>query len=209
MSDKKSFLEFAKAIIPTDLQKKLSEAWTKFNAVPAPAAAPVAPVALDKTMKTKDGALTISVAGDPAIGVAVKDISTGSPVDLADGTYELEDGSSIVVAGGTITTYTPAAAPVVPGMEDMTAKFSAQFSAQEVKLAALVETKFKEQNEKIKELESTISDLTKTNGTLLEFANKIIETPIEDKPAPNATPDNWEKMTGREKQEWRNQQKNK
>jgi ATP-dependent protease ClpP protease subunit len=68
------------------------------------AAAPAAPVVKALELKLADGRTVNSDAAD-ASGLV------GSATDAPDGTHQLEDGSSIVVAGGKITEVKPAAAP--------------------------------------------------------------------------------------------------
>lgn len=170
--------------LPKALTDSIKQLHVKFNAeTPAtatPAVPAPAPVKMDKQMKTQDGTKTISIAGDmPAIGVAVMDITTGTPIALADGTYTLEDGSVIVVASGMISTYTPGT-PTEPPM-DMT-KMSIQFAAQKTEFAALVDVKFKVLNDKNTELEKRINDMTALNKVLIEFANAFTESPVPDKP---------------------------
>jgi hypothetical protein len=153
---------------------------------PAPTPAP-APAKLEKTFKTKDGLLSISVAAEvPAAGVAVIDPATGNAIP--DGTYLLEDGSSITVAAGLITDYT-AAAPLAPPM-DMTAAttaLKAQFAAEKVEFEKTYSTKFKALEDKNKELEKTVTDQVEINKTVVKFMHDLINTPIPDEPKKKET----------------------
>jgi len=194
IKDKTGFLAAMNEIIPVALREKLKALITKFDAAP--------PVNVDKTMKTKDGAMTISVAGEPVAGAAVMDITSGAPIALVDGTYELEDGSSITVASGVITAVTPAATPAIdPGL-DMGAKFSAQFAAQATELAA-VATSLKEIKAENKELKQSIADITELNKYLVEFVKTAIDTPVKDEPVRKELPKPWDQMSGREKAAWK------
>lgn len=61
--------------------------------------------------KTKDG-LTLTWEGDAAVGTDIFIIlEDGSKAPLADGEYELEDGSKIVAQGGKVAEIMPAEAP--------------------------------------------------------------------------------------------------
>lgn len=148
------------------------------NPTPAPA-----PVKLEKQMKTKDGSMTVSIAGEaPAPGVEVMNV-TGEPMPLADGSYVMEDDSTIVVAGGKITEYKPmvqqAAAPATT--------FEAQFEAVKTEFANQVEVKFQAADKRIKSLEAeneelkkSISDQNTQLKTLVEFAKVMSETPVQE-----------------------------
>ena len=81
-----------------DLNKLLSEIKAMF---PAPVAAPVKAMEL----KLKDGSVVTTDAADASTLV-------GSSTNAPEGVNELEDGSSIVVAGGKITEVKAPAAPV-------------------------------------------------------------------------------------------------
>lgn len=61
-------------------------------------------VKLGATAELKDGSKVYSDADKWAVGVPVfgYDESTDTKIEVADGTYELADGSSIVVEGGTV-----------------------------------------------------------------------------------------------------------
>lgn len=184
-----------------------AELKAKYNAAPPPAPVPT-PVALDKTMKTQDGLMTISIAGDPATAtvtttIPVMDITSGTPVALADGSYVLEDGSTITVVGGAITTYTaatPAPAPPLPGM-DM-AQFKAAFAAEfKADFAKEFETKFAAQQLKITELETALTDHNVQLKHLVEFADMALTTPVDGKPSKPEKP--WSEMTGLEQAEYK------
>ena len=54
-----------------------------------------------KEVKTQDGTMTFSFDGDvPAIGMPVMDITSGTPVPVADGEYILDGGINVTVSGG-------------------------------------------------------------------------------------------------------------
>ena len=62
-------------------------------------------------VKTKDG-MTLTWEGDAAVGTDIFIIlEDGSQAPLADGEYELEDGSKIVAQGGKVAELIPAEAP--------------------------------------------------------------------------------------------------
>lgn len=191
IKDKKGLGAAIVELIGAPLTEKLKGVFAKFNAIPATPATPATPVAMDKTMKTKDGAITVSIAGEPAEGVAVMDITSGAPVALADGTYELEDGASITVSGGVITAVTAAAAPATPGM-DMTAKFAAQYKTD----FAAMETKYKKLEAENAEHKKQIADLIELNKPMVEFMTKLMETPVKQ-PVKREIPENLGELKGK------------
>lgn len=165
-----AFQKAVAAILPDALKTKIKELAVKFNAAPVPPAPPAPPVQLDKQMKTQDGAMTVSIAGDPAPGIAIMDMTSGTPVPLSDGTYTMEDGSTIIVAGGLITTFTPGAppAPVVD--------YTTQFAAAKLEFAS----ELKKRDDKITELESTQKDDIEFKKVILEFMDAVLKEPVKE-----------------------------
>lgn len=180
MSLTPDILKGVRDLIPEATQTKIKTFMAKFNAVP-----PVPPVIvkLDTQVTTQDGTMTLSIAGDSAaIGAMVMDLTSGTPVPVADGTYTLQDGSSITTVAGAITAIVPApvATPPQPPA-DFGAQFKIQFAAQEVKFAGLLKAELKLRDIKIAELEATNKDITEINKTVVEFMSKIMETPVVEK----------------------------
>lgn len=185
------------------IKKAIEKFKAAFNAPVITPAVP-APVALDKQMKTQDGAITVSIGGQaPAVNVPVMDVTSGAPTPLADGTYTLEDGSSITVAAGVITAFTPAAAP------DMPADFKTQFAAQKMEFETMISLKLKAVNDQIAiqkketaEQAQTIADLTEINKTVVSFMEQIMETPVPEPEKKKFDYEAFEKMSSLEKRRY-------
>jgi hypothetical protein len=188
MTEAEKKAEYAKQIkaqVPKETQGLITKLYNAiFGAGDPPTPTPTpTPAKLEKTFKTKDGLLSISVAAEvPAVGVAVIDPATGNAIP--DGTYLLEDGSSITVAAGAITEYTAAAPPAPPmDMTAATTALKAQFAAEKVEFEKTFKTQFKALEDKNKELEKTVTDQVEINKTVVKFMHDLINTPIPDEPA--------------------------
>lgn len=122
--------------------------------------------ATPKEVKTTDGK-TLSVTGEVKAGSAVT--LDGKP---AEGTFTLEDGSTLVVAGGVITEVKPKETPAEPMPAEMVAKMQAQHKTEieafETKLSQIKADHKKE----IDEMKVMTLELTKT-------INKMLDTPID------------------------------
>lgn len=126
-----------------------------------------------------------------------------------DGTYTLDDGSSVTVAGGVVTVCAPgmpadSSAPM-PGMS----QFKAQFKAESIKFGNELRVEFLEafsakfaaQQIKITELETALSDHNLQLKHLVEFADMALTTPVATSAAKPAKP--WNEMSGLEQSEYR------
>ena len=136
--------------------------------------APVAPQKLDKEYKLEDG--TPIMISDLNKGGAVMINNAPAP----DGSYELEDGTMLSVAGGVITDILPAkeAAPAAPGAPPAT-DFSQKFTAIEGKFAEY-EQKFAGYEKRIAQAEATINNQKAINQQLFEIVEKMADVPVAD-----------------------------
>lgn len=104
-----------------------------------------------KEVKTQDGTMTLSFEGDvPAIGVPVMDITSGTPVPLADGEYILEGGINVTVMGGMfseVETKDAATTELPTDLTALEAKVATQMSAHRVALEKQVSNQAKEIND--------------------------------------------------------------
>lgn len=183
-----AFQKFALTVLKTDQIKILTDWSAKFNTdgtpvVPATPAAVAPPVLLEKVVKTVDGK-TLSIAGEPAAGIAVMDTTTGTPIVLSDGDYTLEDGSTMSVVSGLITVYTPAT--IVPPAD--LAQMQAQFAAHKVDFEKSFTAKFAAQEKEVialkkanTELAAEVKDLNIISKIVAEFMHQATVTPVEEK----------------------------
>lgn len=189
-------IEFAKAIndlIPDALKEKIKAAKVKFSAAPPAPTAPPAPPAPYSVNITGGQPMYVNTSDDGIMDIDQGDAVFSDPaltVPYPDGTYTADDGSSITVQGGVVTTYTAGIAQTaLPA-----ANFKAQFAAQEVKFTSILKAELKLRDDKITELEAVNKDLTDINKTVVEFMNKVLETPVIEKKKPAEKVD-FSKMT--------------
>jgi hypothetical protein len=170
--DKQTILKNIATALKANFPKLAEEVKVLMNAVPAPAPVPTPILAQDK--KTQDGK-TLSVEGEFIVGAPIMEVGAdGTKAPVADGSYILEDGSTVAVTGGLITALTPKveqAAPPAP------AQFEAQLSKQKTELEKYIETKLAaEKDVLIKKIEA----LEVSNKTLVQFADAVLNTPVPD-----------------------------
>lgn len=124
----------------------------------------VPPAATFKEVKTKDGKI-LSIEGEMASGSKVNLVDEGGTATPApDASYELEDGSILTVTGGIVTDI-KAPLPAAPAPDPtMMAKMEAS-------------------ENRIKELETKLSESEKSRTELVAVFKKILETPVEAKMA--------------------------
>lgn len=162
----------------------IKEAIVKFSAMPVGAEPPSTepPENPSITVSTLDGK-TLSVSGDAMTPGALVNEVTGDTMSApqpADGTYTLQDGSTLVAIAGKIDSVTPAAAPAMP--EEFKAEFAAlkKDRADILKFRSDFEAKFKAQEKEIIELKSTVRDMVTCNKELLEFADFMSKEPVQE-----------------------------
>ena len=149
------------------------------------------PAAPQKMMeaKLKDG--TVVEVTDMNVGGVVTIAGTPAPV----GEHELEDGTKIVlVDNGVISEIImPQAAPAMPPMEDMSAKFAAFESATNEKFANYA-AKFEAQEIQLTKMNTQLNKANKVIEQLLTLSQLIVD-------APAATPDAAAKTSNNFKEE--------
>jgi hypothetical protein len=158
-------------------------------------AAPIIAVAL-KEAKTKDGKV-ISYKGEKLDkSVAVFEVKDGVETPLADGDYVMEDGSTIMVAGGLIADIKAADPNPTPEQA-----MAVAMSKHKTEVEALFETKFKANNEslikKVDSLTASNTELKTLTEKLLKLTQDILTIPVED--APTVTSKDYNDMTALEK----------
>lgn len=219
MSDKKEpnvFQKFVQSILTADQKKQIAEAHVKFNeqppAAPATPAATTAPVKLESEVKIAGTETVLVIAGDPATATAeapvmVVDKATGSPAP--DGEHKLEDGSTITVTAGGITSFKPAeVAPPVDMAQAVTQAATAFKAEFKTELSATI--KFAEEISTLKlelaEAKQEITDMQKLNKTFTAIFHAADITPVDDKPATTTPTKSWDEMTGQEQVEFKRSQ---
>jgi hypothetical protein len=204
--DKQTILKNIAVALKASFPKLAEEVKVLMNAVPpAPAPAPVPILAQDK--KTQDGK-TLSTEGDFTVGAPVMEVGVdGTKAPVADGSYVLEDGSTVVVTGGLITALNPKVEQAVPAPVPM----EAQLSAHKTEVEKLIDTKLSFHAEL---LLKKIELLEASNKTLVQFADAVLNTPVPDnEPAKRITfekelsTEEYNKLTNNEKRIYNEQHK--
>lgn len=172
---KEEFAKAINAILPDALKIKL-------NAIPLPTATAATPPTVAPYMANVPSGqpMYVDISDDGIPGVDMGDMvytDAALTAPYPDGTYTLDDGSSVTVAGGTVTAYTPAAAPP-PAMP---AAMKAEFAAQKTAFAAVM-LKFTAIEKQNKELKDQVEDITKINAIFTEAFKLLTETPVKDEP---------------------------
>ncbi len=190
MSDnKKSFKESIHELLGdkvAGLQKFFKDQKVKFDAnpsgtegVPPSETAGITPQI--KEVVTKDGK-RITIGGDIAEGVAVMDMSTEAPAPLADGDYELEDGTKFKVKTGVIASFEMAAPPAPADMTAASTALRAQFASEKVAFEKIFTAKFAAQEKQITATKASLADHNTMLKELVGFMAQVLETPVAEKP---------------------------
>lgn len=136
-----------------------------------------------KDVKTKDLSKTISYDGEVLVAeMPVLDMTSGTPMPLADGDYTLEDDMQIKVVGGRVKEVKPATSPAVIDAPVTQAVMTAQLKTQKDSFEAIV-TKLRAE---LKESKDQVILLNKA-------VSAILETPIANPKQKEAK--KWEDMT--------------
>jgi len=180
-SDEKSVYENFRAIV-SKIKVKLG---IEPNPSPTPEPNPE-PVKMESEVKIAGTETVLVVAGDPSAATPeapIMVIVKGSGEPAPDGEHKLEDGSTINVTNGGITSYKPAevAAPIdqVAAVAQAQTALKAEFAAQKVSLAKEIRTEFATQ---IAEQNATIKDLNEIVKFLSDVHIKQMETAVPDAP---------------------------
>lgn len=183
---KEEFKKAVNAVLPDALKIKLQAIPTPVAAAappapPSPPAAPAPPAVAPYMANVTGGQpMYVDISDDGLPGVDQGDMvysDTGLTMPYADGTYTLDDGSSVTVAGGKVTVYTAAASP----SPALPATMKAEFAAQKTEFAAVL-TKFAAIEKESKEQKAAIAELITINATFAEAFKALTETPVDDKP---------------------------
>jgi hypothetical protein len=145
----------------------------------------------------------LSIVGEmPAVGSEVMDITTGTPVSCADGSYELEGGKVIKVAAGKIAEIVDAPQETE---EQMKARQMAEAAVPQLAQMSVQMTAIKAENDTLKaELSKRIDELNKQSQFMASQLEKILNAPIqlsgqsEDVEMPD-----FSTMTASEEREWK------
>jgi len=142
---------------------------------------------LAKEVKTADGLMTLSFDGDvPVEGIAVMDVTSGTPVPVADGEYLMEGGINVTIAGGMFTKVETKEVVTEDAPADLTAvkkEFATQMSAQKIALESTVS----EQAKEIKELKGLVVKMS-------EMITEILDAPIGGEIKKEVVNNDWMKL---------------
>ena len=151
---------FSGVVTPEEIEAIKS--WVKLAETPVTPDVPKKPL----EVKTKDGKI-FSIEGELKAESVIKEATPEGLVDVADGEYELEDGTKIKVVGGKISEVAAKATDNTNTVPAEMAKVIAQLSEQK----NAIEVKFEAQTKEIDELKKQLVVLSK-------HMTKILETPI-------------------------------
>lgn len=179
MSDTKSAIEKVKEAIhkflsPEDILKFKEEIKVKLEDVPATTSATTETAKLaSKEAKLKDGTV-ITYTGE-TLGVD-SEVSTVTPegvLPLADGEYNLEDGSTFTVTAGKVSALTPAQ----ESSEELSKKTEMETEAKvKERVTKIVETFKSEMDTKFKAQDEKILALTKDKEAIELKLSKAVAT---------------------------------
>lgn len=142
---------------------------------------------LAKEVKTADGLMTFSFEGEtPTEGVAVMDITSGTPVPVADGEYVMEGDIKVTVAGGMFTKVETKEVVTEDAPADLTAvkkEIATQMSEHKIAL----EKQVSEQANEIKELKGLVVKMT-------SMITEILDAPIGGEIKNEVVNEDWMKL---------------
>lgn len=142
---------------------------------------------LAKEVKTADGLMTFSFEGEiPTVGIAVMDVTSGTPVPVADGEYVMEGGINVTISGGMFAEVETKEAAVEEAPADLTAvkkEFATQMSEHKVALTKQVS----DQANEIKELKGLVVKMS-------SMITEILEAPIGGEIKKDVVNEDWMKL---------------
>lgn len=143
-------------------------------------------------MKTKEGK-EIKVGGEMVAGSPVTELTAeGVEAPVADGSYELEDGTMITVVGGVITEVKKKEEMPAPvDMNQAVQRFELKFSEHEKVSKEVIEAKFAAEKA---ELKAEIAELKKVQLSTLSALQKLMEVPVDTIPL-GVEEKKWEDLT--------------
>lgn len=174
-------MDKVKAILSKALSLEDLDNIKKYKAELAEALTPPAPGS--SPLKTKDG-LELFVEGDKVVGskISIVNPETKEKTEAPDGSYQMDDGTEIIVTGGLITSINDKKEEQAP---EMNPEMKSQMSAQKQSIDAL-ETKLNNQEKQLK-------SVMEQNKFLLESFEKLVKAPVITEEVTPAK--SWEEMT--------------